>query len=458
MSPTAVLVCSGAGIESASAGETTVFIDDLCNSPAAAGQALKKLGATRAVLGLCGEARAPHGLRSALRSAGAEPFGVEAIALSGAANPHGLLAAAEAKLARLSADEPGKPVLSTRPLDRRALFSRNALLDYRPVAVVDEQLCVGSARCGLCADACPTDAIEQGEGYPQIDATACTACATCILRCPTGAIHLSGAAPAQVAAQLEQLLEFADGIVLACANAEGAAAPQGWALLTLPTLALVTVGWILQIRTRGRQVRLLGCGGPCCSAAAGTEAFAQRILADQRWPRPGEATGVPLSEPTATVEACERISTTSESASIEGKESPLGLVELDADRCTLCGVCALSCPTRALQLDESEDRTTLRYEHGTCTGCEQCVRRCPENALGLRRAISPSLLAQGRVSLLGAPHEACTGCGAALPPAPLRRRVGELLPDMAGSHLNMCATCAQRTSVATAGQVKTEEG
>lgn len=451
MSGTAVLVCGGAGVVPAGGGPASVVVDDLCNSPGAAAQALRDLGATRAVLGLCGESRPSTGLKAALCNAGAEPFGIEAVAVAGAENPHGLLAAAAAKLDGLRGGEPGRPVLASRPLDRRSLFSRGALVDYSPVAVVDERRCVGNARCGLCAEACPAGAIDREGRFPLVDTSACTACAACIVGCPTGAIHLSGVAPEQVAAQLERLLEFCDGVVIACANAEDAAAPDGWALVTLPSLALVTAGWLLQIRARGRQVRLLGCGGSCCAGAAGVEAFAGRIsvraVSDDVPP-------LQLREPAATVEACAHLST---AAVVEGAESPLGIVELDAGRCTLCGVCALSCPPRALALDESGDRTSLRFDHRACTGCERCVRLCPEDALRVTRAVDPSRLAQGSVLPLAAPHERCTRCGAQLPPAPLRRRLGELLADVTGSELGMCAACARRAGAAASDDPQPEE-
>lgn len=41
--------------------------------------------------------------------------------------------------------------------------------------------------CGTCMEACPTEAIVEGETY-KIDSDKCENCGTCIDTCPTGAI------------------------------------------------------------------------------------------------------------------------------------------------------------------------------------------------------------------------------------------------------------------------------
>jgi NAD-dependent dihydropyrimidine dehydrogenase PreA subunit len=40
--------------------------------------------------------------------------------------------------------------------------------------------------CGTCIDACPSDAIEEGDIYKITDA--CAECGACVEACPTGAI------------------------------------------------------------------------------------------------------------------------------------------------------------------------------------------------------------------------------------------------------------------------------
>lgn len=42
--------------------------------------------------------------------------------------------------------------------------------------------------CGACAGNCPVDAISEGGGQYQIDASLCVDCGSCMESCPTGAI------------------------------------------------------------------------------------------------------------------------------------------------------------------------------------------------------------------------------------------------------------------------------
>jgi ferredoxin len=43
-------------------------------------------------------------------------------------------------------------------------------------------------KCGSCADACPSDAISEGEDKYVIDAEACVDCGQCVDECPVDAI------------------------------------------------------------------------------------------------------------------------------------------------------------------------------------------------------------------------------------------------------------------------------
>ena len=104
-----ILLCRELELEPPAAADTPVaVVADLCHRPAAAADALHRLGIGRVVLGLC-ERPSPE-LIGALVRAGAEPFGIEPLILR-AHEPEApqLLAGAVAKLARLNPNERGKP-------------------------------------------------------------------------------------------------------------------------------------------------------------------------------------------------------------------------------------------------------------------------------------------------------------------------------------------------------------
>ncbi|MDO8299468.1 electron transport complex subunit RsxB [Lacisediminimonas sp.] len=81
----------------------------------------------------------------------------------------------------------GKPVIPINPA--------NGIERERPVAVIDEALCIG---CTLCIQACPVDAIIGAAKQMHTVAPAlCTGCDLCVAPCPVDCIAMVGVTPGQ---------------------------------------------------------------------------------------------------------------------------------------------------------------------------------------------------------------------------------------------------------------------
>jgi electron transport complex protein RnfB len=86
-----------------------------------------------------------------------------------------------ARLARLL----GKPVIPLNPA--------NGVERPRPVAVIDENLCIG---CTLCIQACPVDAIVgAAKQMHTVVAELCTGCDLCVAPCPVDCIAMVETTP-----------------------------------------------------------------------------------------------------------------------------------------------------------------------------------------------------------------------------------------------------------------------
>ncbi|MDB5842647.1 MAG: rsxB, partial [Herminiimonas sp.] len=81
----------------------------------------------------------------------------------------------------------GKPVIPLNPA--------NGVERVRPVAVIDETLCIG---CTLCIQACPVDAIMgAAKQMHTVLADLCTGCDLCVAPCPVDCISMVDATPGE---------------------------------------------------------------------------------------------------------------------------------------------------------------------------------------------------------------------------------------------------------------------
>jgi ferredoxin len=271
------------------------------------------------------------------------------------------------------------------------------------------------------------------------------------------------------------------GVMLACA---GAGLPEGaegaWLPILLPCLSIVTASWFASPLAAGAPaVGIRGCGTSCdlggsasaeraagfvrdALVAAGVRDAFSRVRVDLGPGDPsvwGEPPGEGLSkggafpglvEPASTVAALSRImrsSGTQDPVRISSLGSPLGVARIDADGCTLCGLCAGSCPTSALAMDEGPESLALVFDAGACIACENCVKVCPENVVVAARA--PALAAarsQPAVVKRGVMRR-CRRCGKPVAPEAMLGRLEALLddasPQLLDSIRDLCLDCRQ---------------
>jgi len=83
-----------------------------------------------------------------------------------------------------------------------------------------------------------------------------------------------------------------------------------------------------------------------------------------------------------------------------------GMHKLDRDKCIGCGICASTCPTRAIRIVR-HGRWFPMIDFGHCMFCGLCVDQCPNDALTMTKeyteAISPDryALIYGPAQLMG---------------------------------------------------------
>lgn len=491
--PTLVLICGDLAprlelddVRARLPGTSVVVVEGLCNSPRSAAAALRAHGANRAVVGLCTKHVSTADLLTRTRRAGADPFGVLTVSLAAAARASSApaaartLAGAVARVEALPPGDDGRAVFGRVPLSRGGLLSLGGAVTIEPVASVDRRACIGTTRCGLCIDACPPGAIVADGDVVSIDTGRCDTCGRCVPVCPTGAFHLAGNGAGQIEAELDAVLP-ATGVAFRCRHAWTTAdeLPTTWTTVELPSLAPVTTGWILQALAAGATaVRLLPCGGACCSEIAERSALCQTVLtqlgdrdpaarvavletADEARPAPLDRistnpanAGIVLVEPQATVDALNQLGSVLPGEltelAIDDPASPLGRLALDVDACTLCGSCAVVCPTHALTLDTTDGDHVLHHDPRLCTGCKICVAACPEHALSVRPGFDGAHLEAGIRELVRSARSICRRCGCELPAEPTARRVRELLaerwPSLAAGTAGLCAECESRTA------------
>ena len=71
-----------------------------------------------------------------------------------------------------------------------------------------------------------------------------------------------------------------------------------------------------------------------------------------------------------------------------------GHVRIEAAKCVSCRMCAVFCPTGAIEKYGEQDSDDFGVEHfpGDCVNCGTCEAICPSGAISIGRSVSASCL------------------------------------------------------------------
>ena len=89
--------------------------------------------------------------------------------------------------------------------------------------------------------------------------------------------------------------------------------------------------------------------------------------------------------------------------------APIGGLQLDIDRCTLCMSCVGACPEAALKA--GGDRPLLAFIERNCVQCGLCVQTCPESALALDPRLAPLPDRREALTIHESQPFCCVKCG-----------------------------------------------
>lgn len=385
-------------------------------------------------------------------------------------------------------------------LSRRALLTAPRL---RPevIPAVNEGRCRAPQGCDLCLKSCPFEALTLRDGVAFVDKDRCQDCGLCVTSCPTGAVaHPYYQRPVMEAGLAALLDGGATGafVALTCRGAmrtlreavsRGFAYPSSVLPMEVPSAGFADLYLMVRALDLGASgVLLVHCGG-ACGAACRPAVFQERVLAVQTLlgtlafggervavlaatsPRrlaadlaarvrlgmgaapggsanSGRANGHrPRENARLVLSFWERMGGPN-TLTIEHDGLPFGQARLNSGACSLCGLCADSCPTGALRYGDDSGAAILDFDATDCAGCRICSRVCPENALKIDRTLDFSALGAGRRPLKSAGLKVCSRCGQGYAPEAMVARLVSALGDRAVD-FRYCPDCRMLAAMGT---------
>jgi ferredoxin len=450
---TAVVACKAEAF--APDGVTTV--PGLCEHPASIGEAVGE--ADSLVLLVHREDVELSQLQAAIRKSGFDPFGVPLIDIAGTAGDPvrlgAIIAGASARASAFGGSQPehARPVMS-------GTMSRRSLLTiprpyYEAVPLIDGAICAAGDGCKACTELCPAQAFRIVGRRVAFDKDACVACGRCLTGCPTGAIASPAMSAVAIRAEIEAIVAATSraGIVFTCERSKEPVNTTDWYQVVVPCSGMVPGTWPVAALLLGAGASTIqSCGDAGCPLGSdeislAALAFARSLLGaagldEASIPQNlGPVPASPFADPTeladpfgvhGAAEVVLGLAATDRPVAVASDAAMLGVVEVDAGSCTLCTMCAETCPTGALDHGYSDGVMELTFDAALCTGCAQCLPMCPEldrGAITLARGADSAVLGAGRLVLNETETVTCQSCGGPIAPAATLARLGALLGD-----------------------------
>lgn len=431
-------------------------------------------------------------IQKVFRKAGADPLGLEVLDLapycerdrsdsSTVASAAIHVAAARVRMYSGSGPENAKSrVMTPRGgMTRRGFFSL-ATLATLPVPSVLRERCRAADGCKQCVSACPHGSLSRQEGAILFDRTTCTSCGICVADCPWDALRFPRWSPGEIESQLSSIARTGSSgrisILLTC-HLVGIKEAQGWVPLQIPCQGFVTVPFLLQALSSGRNaVAVCSCGEACANDGRGrTERcvdYCRKLL--ERLGEPPErvqlldvADGTvdpppelpefvpkPSVSPrpgvfgwSAIKESLDRVvpSTLDADFRLEHTGSPLGIIEINEAVCTLCATCTQICPTNALRYSREDRTVSIQLAPDRCIACGRCVDTCPElrrGAISLLKTTDMGFASQPPHLLVEDEEVLCEQCGRPHSTKRMIRRLNALLGEDAYASIgSRCSEC-----------------
>ena len=232
---------------------------------------------------------------------------------------------------------------------------------------ISEEICKG---CGQCEKECPTGAIVSKEKL--LDNERCIRCMRCVTKCPGRGI-LYGKKQEKITFSASRRNFITAGVVAAVAIGVFAKGKEA-------------VSSIIE-GLKKRPICPPGAGSPerfaqsCTNCGLCVEHCKGKVL--KKPDAEYETVHVDFSSGKCEFDCknCSDVCPTGalKKMTLEEKQNcRIGLVKLDYEKCTKCGLCAHSCPKHAFSHKPGE---TPVYNAAKCVGCGACQNICPAGAI-----------------------------------------------------------------------------